>query len=190
MTGCDRRVLMVAGAAAGGAAIWRAPLNAAFFVVEAPFRRIVAGRLLVPALAEDGAGYLAFVGIHGHTSLFSVAPAAALGSRELGGAVLIGILTALGARGFVWLVLRARTIQTTAPIPLRVAMAGLAFAALAVLSYWMAGTVLTLGPGISASAWAIGDWPVSLIAAVILLRLLATATAVGAGGAGGLTTHS
>ncbi|MGH8932692.1 MAG: chloride channel protein [Egibacteraceae bacterium] len=68
MEGGDRRTLVVAGAAAGGA-ILRVPLTAALFAIESPFQGAIAGRLLVPALVGGVSGYLAFAAVYGDALL-------------------------------------------------------------------------------------------------------------------------
>ncbi len=189
MEGCDRRVLMVAGAAAGGGAILRAPLTAALFAIESPFQGAVAGRLLIPALAGGFSGYLAFVAVHGDTFLLPLVAGAGLGARELLASALIGVLAGLGGRAFVRLAMRAITIGASAPSARRLAVAGLALASMAVLCDQASGSALTLGPGVGAIRWAISDpHPMALVAVVLALRLLAMAVTVGGGGAGGLTT--
>src|SRR5689334_7437392 len=57
--GSNRRVLLVAGAAAGVAAIFKAPATGAIFALEVPYKEDVARRMLLPALVSSAAGYLA-----------------------------------------------------------------------------------------------------------------------------------
>ncbi len=63
----NRRVLLVAGAAAGVAAILKAPATGAVFALEVPYQDDLARRMLGPALVASATGYLAFVAIHGTT---------------------------------------------------------------------------------------------------------------------------
>src|SRR5690606_28416569 len=57
----DDKVLMVAGAAAGVAAIFKAPATGAVFALEVPYRDDTARHMLLPALIAAAAGYLSFV---------------------------------------------------------------------------------------------------------------------------------
>ena len=52
----DTKVLMVAGAAAGVAAIFKAPATGAIFALEVPFQDDTAKRMLLPALIASGRG--------------------------------------------------------------------------------------------------------------------------------------
>ena len=61
----DHRVLMVAGAAAGVAAIFKAPATGAVFALEVPYQDDFARKMLLPALVAAASGYLAFVAVHG-----------------------------------------------------------------------------------------------------------------------------
>lgn len=67
----DRRVLMVAGAAAGVAAIFKAPATGAIFALEVPFQGVLARRMLLPALVSSASGYLVFAAINGTSPLRS-----------------------------------------------------------------------------------------------------------------------
>ena len=66
----DQRVLMVAGAAAGVAAIFKAPATGAIFALEVPYQDDVARRMLLPALVSAATSYVAFVAVNGTDPLF------------------------------------------------------------------------------------------------------------------------
>src|SRR3954451_18484096 len=68
----DTKVLMVAGAAAGVAAIFKAPATGAFSSLQAPYRDDTARRMLLPALLASACGYLTFVALLGTEPLFAV----------------------------------------------------------------------------------------------------------------------
>src|SRR6188472_201620 len=61
--GADHRTLLVAGAAAGVSAIFKAPATGAIFALEVPFRDQMARRMLVPALVASASGYLVFAAL-------------------------------------------------------------------------------------------------------------------------------
>ena len=108
--GGDRRTLTVAGAAAGVAAIFKAPATGAVFALEVPYRGDFARRMLLPALVAAAAGYLVFAWINGTDPLFPIEGNAAFGFRDLAGAVVVGVVAAVGAHGFSWLLRRAKQI--------------------------------------------------------------------------------
>ncbi len=183
----DAKVLMVAGAAAGVAAIFKTPATGAIFALEVPFRDDTAKRMLLPALVGSVAGYLVYVAIYGTTPLFPIDGSPPFGLRELGGAALVGILAGLGARGFAWLVTSAKRLHGSLHPVARVGGAAAVLAGLTVTSRLVYGESLTLGAGYNVIAWLASDtrawWAVALLLA---LRTAATSATVGGGGAGGL----
>ncbi len=58
-------MLLVAGAAAGFAAIFKAPATGAVFALEVPYQDDLARRMLLPALVSSASSYLVFVAING-----------------------------------------------------------------------------------------------------------------------------
>ena len=85
--GADRRLLMVAGAAAGVAAIFKAPATGAIFAIEVPYQDELARRMLLPALVSAATGYLAFVAINGTERIFPIAGEPTFNFRDLLGAL-------------------------------------------------------------------------------------------------------
>jgi CIC family chloride channel protein len=57
--------LLVAGAAAGIAAVFKAPAAGAIFAMEVPFRGRLAGERVLPAIFGSGAGYLTMAAVDG-----------------------------------------------------------------------------------------------------------------------------
>jgi CIC family chloride channel protein len=183
----DRRVLMVAGAAAGVAAIFKAPATGAVFALEVPYRGDLARRMLLPALVASATGYVVFVAINGTDPLFPVAGSPGIGWRDLGGAVLVGVLAGVLARCDAWL-LRAAKRMSAAHRPVLLAVgAGVALGALFAVGRALTGESLIFGTGYSVIEW-VADPTRSawLILAVLVLRSLATSAAVAGGGVGGL----
>src|SRR5439155_14512239 len=81
--GSSRRVLLVAGAAAGVAAIFKAPATGAIFALEVPYQEDLARRMLLPALVASASGYLTFVAVTDITPLFPVHGAPPLSFADL-----------------------------------------------------------------------------------------------------------
>ncbi len=100
--GADHRTLLVAGAAAGVAAIFKAPATGAIFALEVPFRDQMARRMLLPALVASASGYLVFVALSNVRPIFTFENdgGAAFEYKDLAGAILIGVCCAVGARTF------------------------------------------------------------------------------------------
>src|SRR5439155_3816069 len=69
------KVLLVAGAAAGVAAILKAPATGAVFALEVPYQDDLARRMLLPALFGAGISYVAFAGLTTTTPLLPISGA-------------------------------------------------------------------------------------------------------------------
>ncbi len=100
LVGADSNVLLVAGAAAGIAAIFKAPATGAIFAIEVPFQEELARRMLLPALVAAASGYLALVAINGTAPLFPVHGAPPFSFVDLAGAAVLGLAAGGGARLF------------------------------------------------------------------------------------------
>jgi CIC family chloride channel protein len=183
----DRDVLMVAGAAAGVAAIFKAPATGAVFAIEVPYQDDLARRMLLPALVAAATGYLTFVAVNGTDPLFPVRGTPPFSFADLAGAVLLGAAAGIGARAFAWLLRAAKRLNDSWPVAVRVAGASASFVVLFVIGRGLTGESLTLGPGYDVITWALSpDRATALVLAVLLLRCVGTSVTVAGGGAGGL----
>jgi CIC family chloride channel protein len=183
----DRRVLLVAGAAAGVAAIFKAPATGAVFALEVPYQDDLARRMLLPALVSSASSYLAFVGINGTAPILPIHGNPAFSFVDLGGAALLGILAGVGARGFSALVRAAKRFATTHRGVVRVATGGLSIACVFGIGELVTHESITIGVGYDTIDWAlVSDRAVWLLLVVLVLRCLATTATVAGGGVGGL----
>ncbi len=185
----DARSLLTAGAAAGIAAIFQTPATGVIFALECPYRDDLARRALLPALLASASGYLTFV------LLLDPADAVpTLGLRpgpleitELLGAALLGAFAGLAGRAFARLVKEAKAVAVRVRLRWRIAVAAVVLGALVPISRAAFDAPLSLGPGTAAIEWVIDpERSLLLIAALFLVRMLATLTTVGASGVGGL----
>jgi chloride channel protein, CIC family len=185
--GSSRRVLLVAGAAAGVAAIFKAPATGAIFALEVPYQEDLARRMLLPALVASASGYLAFVAVNGITPLFEARGAPPLSFADLAGAVGLGIAAGICARAFAWLVLTAKGLNRRFGPWTRIVGAGLVLAALFALTWLLTDEPLAIGVGYHTIDWALDPhralW---LLLVVLVVRCLATAATLAGGGVGGL----
>ena len=94
----DAKVLMVAGAAAGVAAVFKAPLTGVIFALEVPYRSDLARRALLPSLVAAGSAYVTYVAIIGTTPLLPTGGAAPFDLRDLGGGLVLGLVCGVLAR--------------------------------------------------------------------------------------------
>ncbi len=183
----DRRVLLVAGAAAGVAAIFKAPATGAVFAIEVPYQGDLARRMLLPALVASATGYLAFVAINGTAALFPIDGTPSFSIRDLLGAMGVGVVAGAVARVFGWLLRHAKRLSSNRRPILMTLGAGAALSAAFTIARLMTGRSLLIGPGYDVVVWASDPKrSVGIIFAILCLRCFATATAVAGGATGGL----
>jgi H+/Cl- antiporter ClcA len=183
----DAKVLLVAGAAAGVSAIFKAPATGLVFALEVPYQEDFARRMLLPAGIASAVSYVVFVAIAGTGPLFAVSGSPPFDLRDLGGAAVLGVLCGVGARLYVLALLRAKRVSAGLHPVLRVIGAGAMLAALALVSNAAFGQTLTLGAGYDNLVWAFDPRRATyLVLLLLLLRAAATVTTVGGGGVGGL----
>jgi CIC family chloride channel protein len=183
----NRRLLLVAGAAAGVAAIFKAPATGAVFALEVPYQNDLARHMLGPALVGAASSYLTFVAFHGTAPLVNVTGTPPFSTKDLVAALVLGLLAGLGARGFAWMLRSAKRITPRIPSWIRVPVAGASLAAIFVVVRLLSGENLTTGPGYDTIRWALDpSHSVALVAAILVLRCIATTTTVAGGGVGGL----
>jgi chloride channel protein, CIC family len=183
----DLRLLLAAGAAAGVAAIFRTPLTAVVFAVEVPYKDDLGRRMLLPALVGAAAGYTVYVLLLGTDPLFRVFGDPALRLPDLGFAALLGAACGFGARAYASLFRAAkRTAGRVRPVT-RILGGGAVLFGCAALSLELFDETLTLGPGYRALDWiAAPERALGLLAALLVLRVVASTATLGAGGVGGL----
>ena len=192
------RLLLTAGAAAGVAAVFKAPATGVIFAIEAPYRDDVTPQALLPSLLAAATSYVTFVTLVGTDPVVPFAGGNVLLEEEgaisvlgvdvadIGGALLLGLAAGLGGRGFAWLVRRAKSGAETVPLVTRLLSGGLALALLALAADAAFDEPLTLGPGTDAMAWVVEDRSLGLVALLLGLRIAATISTIFAGGVGGL----
>jgi CIC family chloride channel protein len=184
-----RLVLLVAGAAAGIAAVFKAPATGVLFAMEAPYRRDISRHGLVPALIAAAAAYLTFVFFLGAEPLLSGFRATQVTlDDEIVAAITIGVLAGFVARylakGFYW----AKHLDEHLSLPVRFSVGSIILAGGVVLADALVGEPLTLGLGAEIAADLVRDNEVTLTTVIILfvLRALVTGATLGMGGVGGV----
>jgi CIC family chloride channel protein len=184
----DAKLLMVAGAAAGMAAIFKAPATGALFALEVPYRSDIARRNVLPAMVGAASSYIAYAAVEGTTPLLPIGGDPSLSWPDLLAALGVGIVCGGGARLFAvalrWL--RAN-VAVQLPLGVRLVGAGLVLAGAAFAANAAADRPLTIGPGLDVITWAsdptLAQW---LVLALLALRVVAVLATIGGGGVGGL----
>ena len=183
----ETKVLLVAGAAAGVAAIFRAPATGVVFALEVPYQDDLARRQLLPASIAAASGYLTFVALLGTDPLLPVEGSPGFGFAELAGAVALGLLCGAIARLFSVGVQSIKALgQRFDPLIMATA-AGLLLAGLALLTDVVFDAPLTLGAGYDTVTWSLDPTRATgLVFLLFGLRAAATAVTLGGRGVGGL----
>ena len=182
----DTKLLLAVGAAAGVAAIFKTPLTGALFAIEVPYQQDQARRVALPALIGASTSYVTFVLLRGAAPLIPVSGSPGFDVPDLLGALAVGMLCGAGARAFVWLVGRAKDVQSRLPWWVTIVAAAVVLGALVPITVSLYDTPLSIGPGYGVIAWV--EQPslgVGLLAALFVFRALATTTTIAGGGAGG-----
>ena len=130
----DRRIMLISGAAAGMAAVFRAPLTGLVFALEMPYRDDLAHEALLPSLIASVVSYVTLAFFLGATPIFDFASPVSFTGRDLIWCALLGLAIGLIAMTFAITFRRAR-----------------AFAVKRMWPHWMkllVGGVLTGGCGL------------------------------------------
>ncbi len=183
----DAKVLLVAGAAAGVAAIFKAPVTGLVFALEVPYQEDLARRMLLPAAISAAASYVTFAALVGTEPILPVAGQPPFNLVDLGGAAVVGLASGLFARVFIVLVQAAKRQADRGRPALRAVAAGSVIATTVVLAEVLGDASLGLGPGYHALEWALDpDHSLWAILALGTLRVAGTVAAIGGAGSGGL----
>lgn len=183
----SQRILLVAGAAAGVAAVFKTPATGVLFALEVPYRRDLTRHALIPALVASAASYVTFVLLIDAEPLLRFAPAEVTLTDELVGAVVLGFIGGATARllatTFRWAKHQVNRFDISFLILVAaVVMAGCTWAADAMLDL-----PATIGPGTGIIAEIVTDTEVGLavLLGLFFLRAITTCASFSAGGVGG-----
>ena len=185
----NRLVLVVAGAAAGVASLFKAPATGVLFAMESPYRRDLSRHGLVPALIAAAAAYMTFVLIIGDERLLNN-----IGSEEVSvqhgllAAVLLGFLGAGVARAMAYTFRWAQGVSRDVSYRVRLPIAAVSTGLSVYLALELVELPATLGPGAGMAAEIVGDSNIALgaIVGLFFLRVIATSSTLAMSGVGGL----
>lgn len=203
VTDRERRILLVAGTAAGMAAVFRTPLGAALLAVEVLHRDDFEADALVPSVLASVVSYSVFIAFFGEQTLFTHAPSYPFVPSHLPLYALLAVGITLVAGTFLstlrWV--QSATARLHAPEWCKPAVGGLALGVLATPIIVVIGPRLgeigqglgILGGGYGSAQLAISgaDWfpmgwrGVELLGVLAGVKILATCLTVGSGGSAG-----
>lgn len=180
------QVFARAGAGAALASIFCAPLSGALMAVEDNGR--VDAVSLIPCLIAAASGYMMFASVYGLHPLLPIPTLPPIGPREIGWALLLGMLCGLGSK--MYRLLQQYLDRRLGRIPLlwRGLAAGLGLVLLSLPAhYFFPGLAVTQGGGLPFTIHILSDSaPAGWALAFLALKLFATAITFAGGGVGGL----
>jgi CIC family chloride channel protein len=113
----DRRIMLISGAAAGMAAVFRAPMTGLVFALEMPYKDDLAHEALLPSLIASVVSYVTLAFFLGPLPLFNFASATSFTGRDLFWCAFLGALIGLVAMVFTITFRRARVFMVNWSIP-------------------------------------------------------------------------
>ncbi|HEV3110389.1 MAG TPA: chloride channel protein [Candidatus Binataceae bacterium] len=154
LTEGDRRVMLISGAAAGMAAVFRAPLTGLIFALEMPYRDDLAHEALLPSLIASVVSYATLVALLGSEPLFGFIGASRFSERDLFWSALLGVVCGLVAMVFATTFRRFRSFAVKLAVPHTLKMVAGGFATglcgLAFVTFYPGVSLMPLGPNYEA----------------------------------------
>ncbi|HXX70400.1 MAG TPA: chloride channel protein [Polyangiaceae bacterium] len=199
----ERRILLVAGTAAGMAAVFRTPLGAALLAVEVLHRDDFEADALVPSVLASVVAYSVFIAFFGEQTLFAHAPSYPFVPAHLPLYALLAVIVSLVASAFLSMLrwVQRTTRNLTIPEWSKPGIGGLALGIFATPLIIFIGPQIgqpgqglgILGGGYGAAQLAItgAQWfplgwrGVQLLALLGTMKIVATCLTVGSGGSAG-----
>ncbi len=185
----EQRVMLLAGAAAGLSAMFKAPFTGAIFVLQVPYRSDIAPNALVPTLISSVSSYIVMVSLVGTAPLFQLAAKAQFHFKDFLSVIVIGIVCGLLTALFIGVYRRTKkwfSEGTRHPIGLRPIIGALILGLTGYVATLAWGEALPLGPGyIFIQHLLTGNVPVEMALELFFLKAIAVIFTFSAGGIGG-----
>lgn len=199
----ERRILLIAGVAAGISAVFRTPLGAALLAVEVLYRDGYESDALIPSVLASVVAYSIVISIFGESTLLAHAPRFEFVPWHLPLFGLLALLVATLVATFAAVLQRSKKLFAALPIPdwLRPGVGGLVLGALFTpLIVMMGARVGTPGQGlgilgggygavqmaITGATWLPEGWDaVQLLFLLAIAKLIAASITLGSQGSAG-----
>jgi len=193
----ERRILLVAGSAAGVAAVFRTPLGASLLAVEVLYRDDFEADALVPSVLASVVAYSVFISLFGEATLFATAPDYPFIPGQLPLYGLLAVVLAIAAAAYVRTLRAVARLSGRLPAWSRAAVGGLVVGAMATTAILLFSPGLglgILGGGYGAAQVAItgADWlpegggGVQVLLALAVAKLVASSCTIGTRGSAGV----
>ena len=182
----DRRIMLISGAAAGMAAVFRAPLTGLVFALEMPYKDDLAHEALLPSLISSVVAYATMVAIVGAEPLFGFAGSTTFKASDLMWSALLGAGIGLVALVYDITFRRVRSFFVASPLPhvmkLTIGGLGTALCGLAFVTIY-SGPLIPIGPNYEAVRYVLSHpLPTEILLTFAALKMLATIFSLGSGG--------
>ena len=182
----DRRLMLMCGAAAGMAAVFRAPLTGIVFALEMPYKDDLAHEALLPSLIASVISYSTLIALVGSEPLFGFVGSISFRPIDLAWSAALGIICGLIAMPFTITFRRFRGFMVNLAVPhvAKLAVGGL-LTGICGLVFITAfpGVLIPIGPNYEAVKLVLTQPHSSnQLAWFALLKLAATLFSLGTGG--------
>jgi chloride channel protein, CIC family len=182
----DRRIMLISGAAAGMAAVFRAPLTGLIFSLEMPYKDDLAHEALLPSLIASVASYAVLVAFMGPAPLFAFGGAVPFSDRDLLWSALLGVICGFIAMNFANGFRRTRTffVNLRMPHTVKLLIGGLLTGVCGLLFVtYHPGNLIPLGPNYEAVPMILSQpRGAGELVAFAFAKLMATLFSLGSGG--------
>ena len=180
--------LLVAGAAAGISAVFKAPLTGLIFALEMPYTDDFAREALIPSMLASVSSYLVAISFLGPEPLFQVNRAYVSSVKNVLLALVLGALIGLAARLLLASLKFSESFAARKNVPLvaRTAIGGILCASFGYASFRLYGSPLAIGSGYQLIDAASAGRYIGLAALLLfVLRGGAVVSTLGSGASGG-----
>ena len=179
----ELKAFLISGSAAGISAVFKAPLTGILFALELPYKRDITRRALIPATIASLTSYIISITFFGAESLFPQSQGEAISLPLIGHSFIIGLITAVAGVAFVEaLKLTKRGVKRlglkySAPLlgGLMIGVAGLLLPQIQGVGY---ATIASLAKSPT-------SFPITLLLALIVFKMILTVVTLRMGGSGG-----
>jgi CIC family chloride channel protein len=203
VTARERRVLMVAGIAAGISAVFRAPLGAALIAIEMLYRDDFESEALIPSVLASVIAYSVSISVFGQSTLFGHLPPYSFKPEHIPLYIGLAVVISAAASSFVGMLRLSQRLSDRLPLPLwmRPGVGGLLLGILVVALLYFYGPIVgrgnhglgIIGGGYGASQVAItgADWlplgwrGVEILVVLAGVKIIASSMTIGTGGSAG-----
>ncbi|GIV60258.1 MAG: chloride channel protein [Rhodothermaceae bacterium] len=184
----ERRILLIAGIAAGVGSIFRSPLGGAFFAVEVLYRQDLETEGLMPSVVAAITGYSIFSTVESSATVFTVPSFTFVNPLELVPLIVFALLCAAVGILYVDIFYGTKRVvfdRMKLPPHLKPAVGGL-----------LVGTIAFWFPAVLGSSYGwlqqamYGNLPLAVMALLALAKIFATSFTIGSGGSGGVFAPS